>query len=151
MSHESGGPAAHTEDRNALPQEVRTRLGRWAEASGCRLLVVFGSSARGGPGPARDVDLAVSFPELPPPEERLALIGRLQDIVHPRDVDIVFLRPATDPVLRFEVFRTGVPLHEAREGLFVDEVVRALALYEDAIPFRRALRASLLRTVEEME
>ena len=34
---------------------------------------------------------------------------------------------------------------ESRSGLFVEEVVRALALYEDALPFRRALAASLAK------
>lgn len=105
-------------DRGALADEVRERLSRWAEGAGCRLLVLFGSAAReGAPALDRDVDLAVGFAELPSPEDRLSLIGRLQDLVHPRRVDVVFLRPGTDPVLRFEIFRTGVPLHESREGL----------------------------------
>lgn len=91
------------------------------------------------------MDLAVVFPELPGPERRLAVIGELQDLCDPATVDVVFLHPDTDPVLRFEVFRTGEPLHEARPGLFVNGVVRALSLYEDALPFRRALQRSFAR------
>lgn len=128
----------------ALPVEMRTALRSWAERSACHLLVLYGSSAVGaGPAWKGDVDLALSFPALPAPERRLSLIGQLQDIVDPREVDVVFLHPGTDPVLRFEIFRGGVPLYEAREGRFVDEVVRALSLYEDAIPFRKALEARL--------
>jgi predicted nucleotidyltransferase len=129
---------------HSLPHDLRARLRRWAEESNCRLLVLFGSGASGDGAPG-DVDLAVSLPELPSPESRLAMIGELQDLVGAGRADVVFLRPETDPVLRFEIFRRGVPLYESRPGLFVDEVVRALAGYEDALPFRRALRERLTR------
>lgn len=125
---------------DGVRDEVGEELVHWAVASGCQLLVLFGSAASAdAPRFRGDVDLAVWFTELPDPEERLAIIGQLQDLLNPRRADVTFLRPGTDPVLRFEVFRRGIPLHEARPGLFVDEAVRALALYEDALPFRRAL------------
>lgn len=133
-------------EENEAP-DPRAALADWARAAGCRLMVLFGSAA-GEPeraARARDLDLALWFRPLPPPERRLAIIGELQDLVGPRRVDVVFLTPDTDPVLRFEVFRSGRPLYEARAGLFVEEVVRALALYEDALPFRRALEASLAK------
>lgn len=109
-------------------------------------MVLFGSSAVAGASRARDVDLALSFRELPGPARRLAMIGELQDLCGARRVDVVFLRPETDPVLRFEIFRRGTPLYEARQGLFVNEAVRALVAYEDVLPFRRALRQSLGQT-----
>lgn len=124
-----------------LEEATRRELADWADRSGCRLLVLFGSAADGAARPG-DVDLAVAFPSLPDPERRLAVVGELQDLCGPTAVDVVFLHPETDPVLRFEVFRRGEALYEARPGLFVDEVVRALALYEDALPFRRALQRS---------
>jgi len=122
-------------------------LADWARSAGCRLMVLFGSAAAGPEraARARDLDVALWFRPLPPPERRLAIIGELQDLVDPRRVDAVFLTPDTDPVLRFEVFRGGRPLYESRPGLFVEEVVRALALYEDALPFRRALESSLVK------
>ena len=128
-----------------LPDGTREALAGWAERAGCRLLVLFGSAADREPAVSpRDVDLAVDFPDLPSAHRRLALIGELQDLCAPRPVDVVFLHRDTDPVLRFEVFRRGEPLYEARPGLFVHEVVRALALYEDALPFRRALRRTFV-------
>ena len=57
--------------------------------------------------------------------------------------DLVFVTPTTDPVLRFEIFRDGEPLYERESGLFVEERVRAVMLYEDALPFRRGLLARL--------
>lgn len=122
---------------------LEDRLAAWAEATGCRLCVLFGSRAGAGPGVERDVDLALQFASLPSPERRLRLIGQAQDVCAEVPADVLFLHLRTDPVLRFEVFRSGVPLFEAEEGLFIEEKVRALMLYEDALPFRRMLRERL--------
>lgn len=122
-----------------LPAEPRADLERWAETSGCRLLVVFGSRAVGRAREGSDLDLALLFDPVPDAGSRLRLLGRLQDACGGRTVDAVFLRPGTDPVLRFEIFRDGEPVYEREPGLFVRERVRAVKLHEDALPFRRAL------------
>ena len=122
---------------------IRAALEAWAEESGCRLLVLFGSGATGRAGSESDLDLALSWDTLPPPEERLGIIGELADRSGDRSPDVVFLHPGTDPVLRFEIFRDGEPISERRPGLFVEERVRAVMLYHDALPFRRALRRRL--------
>jgi hypothetical protein len=96
-----------------------------------------------------DVDLALHFEELPDATRRLQIIGELQDTCGSDDVDVAFLHLHTDPVLRFEIFRTGRPLYEARPGLFIDETVRALMLYQDALPFRRALRSRLRQAIAD--
>lgn len=136
-------------DPRRLAAGTEEALENWAARSGCRLCVLFGSAASGEPSVSGDVDLALSFPSLPGAERRLAMIGELQDLCGGRRLDLVFLHPGTDPVLRFEIFRTGRPLHEARPGLFVEEAVRALALYEDALPFRRLLRERLTSSSTE--
>lgn len=141
---------------------LEQRLGAWAEASGSRLCVLFGSLAGAGAanagasganagaeaaGPSTsarsDIDIAIQFQELPRPDRRLELIGEAQDACGAAMADVVFLHLRTDPVLRFEIFRSGVPVYEAEEGMFIDEKVRALMLYEDALPFRRMLRERL--------
>jgi predicted nucleotidyltransferase len=145
MSNGQIQPADQTAVETATtPDRMKARLAEWASARGCRLLVHFGSSASGDSASARDVDLALDLPELPDPRRRLRIIGELQDICPNRPVDVVFLGLETDPVLRFEIFRTGRPIHESCPGLFVEETVRAIALYEDALPFRRALRKRLM-------
>ncbi len=123
--------------------DLRDSLERWAERMGCGLLVLFGSEALGRAGRGSDLDLAISFDPLPTAEERLRIVGEIQDLCAPRGADVVFLRPETDPVLRFEIFRNGETLYERERGLFVEERVRALMLYEDVLPFRRALRRRL--------
>lgn len=130
---------------NHLPtgSALETRLRAWAESSGCRICVLFGSRAGGSPGVKRDVDVAVQFSALPGPERRLEMIGEVQDLCGASMADVVFLHLRTDPVLRFEIFRAGIPVYEAEPGAFVHEKVRALMLYEDALPFRRMLRERL--------
>lgn len=125
--------------------ELREALRLWAARSGCRLCVLFGSRAREGPRVKGDVDVAVSLSPMPPPRRRLAMIGELQQVTGRDDVDLVFLHEGTDPVLRFEIFRTGELVFERRAGLFIDEKVRALMLYEDSLPFRRRRREKLRR------
>jgi hypothetical protein len=85
------------------------------------------------------VDLAVLLRPLPEAGDRLAMIGQLQDLCGQRRADVTFLTPGTNPVLHFEIFRTGRPLFEAEPGVFAAEVVRAVACHEDALPFRRLL------------
>ncbi len=122
----------------------------WARERKAHLLVVFGSAATPeGQGPPRDMDIAVEFSEVPPPDERLEVIRELQALVDPLRVDVVFLRRDLDPVLRFEIFRSGQPLYEAEEGLMVRERVRALREYQDALPFRRLLMDHLNRMARE--
>lgn len=126
---------------------LENRLGDWARDAGCRLCVLFGSKAGAGPEVEGDVDVALDFPDLPGPERRLDIIGEIQDLCGSSSADVVFLHPGTDPVLRFEVFRGGFPVHEQESGAFVEEKVRALMLYQDAIPFRRMLRERLRERV----
>jgi len=106
-----------------------------------RLVVLFGSLARGGPG--RDVDLAV----LPAVETALMEQGnwqaRLEDLFAPWPVDLLLLNDALPPLTRFEIFRDGRCLFEAQEGLFSREQDRAFFLYADSEKFRQATREVL--------
>lgn len=132
----------------SIPQ--RASLRAWARERQARLLVVFGSAAAPeGQGPPSDLDIAVEFSEVPPPDQRLEVVRELQALVDPLRVDVVFLRRDLDPVLRFEIFRSGQPLYEAQEGLMVRERVRALKEYQDALPFRRLLIDHLNRMARE--
>ena len=98
--------------------DLRDSLERWAERMGCGLLVLFGSEAMGRASRGSDLDLAISFDPLPTVEDRLRIVGEIQDLCAPRSPDVVFLRPETEPVLRFEIFRNGETLYEREQGLF---------------------------------
>jgi len=60
-------------------------------------------------------------------------------------MDIVFLQRDTDPVLRFEIFRTGHLVYERTESRIVAERVMALKLFADDLPLRRMRRDTLLQ------
>ena len=121
----------------------------WASRSGASLCVLFGSRAGHTPQVKGDLDVAVLFADMPSPDSRLKLLGELQDAVGDVDVDLIFLQGATDSLLRSEIFRTGRPVFEEVPGLFVEEKVRALMLFEDALPFRRLRRERLRRIAEK--
>jgi hypothetical protein len=139
MIHRATDPSRPSDD------EAHARMADWARETGCRLAILFGSAARGDARDARDVDVALEFDALPDASRRLSLIQEAQALTHPSSVDLVFLHRDTSPVLRFEVFRGGRCLFESESGLFVERAVRALALYEDARPFRDALRRHVVR------
>ncbi len=124
-------------------------LAAWARNAGARVLVLFGSEARGEPGLMGDLDLAVGFSSLPGPQRRLELLNEIQALVGSRTVDLVFLHRDTDPVLRFEIFSAGRALYEAEPGVMVEECVRAMKEFADALPFRRLLRGRLQEMAKE--
>ncbi len=65
-------------------------------------------------------------------------LAALEAVFAPRPVDLLVLTDRLSPLARFEVFRAGVCLFEAQEGLFSREQDRAFFLYADSSRFRRA-------------
>lgn len=74
-----------------------------------RVVIVFGSVARGTANAASDVDLGVLPSRALTLDEELAIEARLESAVG-RPVDLVRLDLA-DPVLRWRVAREGVVIH----------------------------------------
>ncbi len=109
-----------------------------ARDHGWRLVVLFGSAARGEP--YRDLDLAV----LPGTEPDLWTQGRwqaaLEGVFAPTPVDLLLLLPGLSPVARYQVFRDGRCLYEAAPGLWEAERDRAFFLHADSEHFRRQQR-----------
>jgi hypothetical protein len=64
------------------------------------------------------------------------LIGEAEDLVGD-PIDLVIIDEDTDPVLRLEVFQHGKPLYESQPGLFVEQRIRAVKLYDDTEQLRR--------------
>jgi predicted nucleotidyltransferase len=116
-------------------------IGELARRFGWRLVVLFGSLARGGSG--RDVDLAVLPSAATGLLEQGGWQAQLEELMAPRPVDLVLLHDGLSPLARFEIFRDGRCLHEAQPGLFSAEQDRAFFLYADSEKFRRAEREML--------
>ena len=106
-------------NRDLLSPERHTALRELARRFDWRLVVLFGSLARGGQG--RDLDLAV----LPAAETTLMEQGdwqaRLEDLFSPWPVDLLLLHDALPLLTRFEIFRDGRCLFEVQAGVFSRE------------------------------
>ncbi len=112
-----------------------------ARRHGWRLVVLFGSAARGEA--ARDLDLAVLPGARPSLLTQGAWLAALEERLAPWVPDLLLLGDDTSPVARFEVFRQGRCLFEAEPGLFSREQDRAFFLYADSEPIRRQMREVL--------
>lgn len=115
--------------------EQRAAVARLARRFGWRLVVLFGSAAteRGG----RDLDLAVMPNVVPDLLEEGRWLSDLEAVFTPHPVDLLLVTEHLSPLARFEVFRAGVCLFEAQDGLFDREQDRAFFLYVDSHRFRR--------------
>jgi predicted nucleotidyltransferase len=135
-----------------LRDDQSRRIGEICLRRRIELAVLFGSAALGGRRDDSDVDI----PLLPGHQDRMGknlakldLICDLGGILEPRSVDLVVLTPDTDPLLLFEIFSGGIPVFEARSGIFQEQRSRAAFLYWDTKKFRRAEAESLRRRVKD--
>ncbi len=122
-------------ERLRLPENEK--LENWCRERSIDLFILFGSQATGKARPISDVDVALfSAADLDLKEHWLRLHGELEDLFgHP--VDSVIIERDTDPVLRLEVFQHGKPLYQSRPGLFIEQRILAVKLFEDTEPLRR--------------
>ena len=134
--------------QGALP-DLQRLVAAWAAERPIRLVVLFGSRAKGTHREESDVDLAVWPRTPPPPEERLRWLGELDALVD-RDLSVVVVGNDIDAVLGFEIARSGRPLYQSRPELWETERARLWHAYEDSLPFRRAVREDLRRFADRV-
>ena len=79
-----------------------------------KLLVLFGSSVRGGTHQKSDIDLAF-YPSKPVDEEKL--YREFVQALKREDIDLVNLATTQDHLVRFEILHTGKVLYEAEKGV----------------------------------
>ncbi|HXF73417.1 MAG TPA: nucleotidyltransferase domain-containing protein [Actinomycetota bacterium] len=119
-------------------------------AAGVRLVVVFGSAARGSARPGSDLDVGVLFDGAAPfPSEPPAPVDARREAVAralraDREIDLVVLDEA-DPLLLHEVALDGRPVFEAEPGAFEGFRLRAIKRYLDTAWIRR-IEAERLRS-----
>ena len=125
------------------------RLAQVAQAMGLRLVVLFGSRAKGSPPPApeSDVDIAV----LGMPEARLwDGFGALYEVFPDHPLDVVRLENA-DPLFRHEILHKGILLW-GDPILFSEYRAYAYRDFTDAadlFALQRALFAKKMKRLEE--
>jgi predicted nucleotidyltransferase len=107
-----------------------------------RLAVLFGSTARGKAGPRSDVDVGVLL-EPDTPDARLRVEAELGRAVGDRAVDVIFLKEAP-PLLRFEIAKEGVVLHQVQDDLWTDFKTRAMLDWYDWEPIARRMEEAVI-------
>jgi predicted nucleotidyltransferase len=112
-----------------------------------RLAVLFGSWAQARGRQGSDVDVAI-LPAWGCPPDTLQWIFDFQALFYDRHVDLVVLRPHTDPLLLFKIFFKGRPLYEDVPGLFQAQRIRAWKLYLDTAPLRQRQKSFLEAFIE---
>lgn len=132
-------------------KQLRAAARQVADATGLRLVVLFGSTARRARGtegrdPA-DFDLGVI------PGDDLDLVGLTNAFIRAlgeQAVDVVDLRRA-DPVLALAVARDGIPLHEGSPGEFARFHSLSVRRFADTQKFRATEREAIRSFVAEHE
>jgi len=122
-------PARVPQAASGLREPVR----EVAERIGARLVVLFGSAARGEER-QEDIDLGVLADE---PLDLIAVTNLLTRRLARQDVDVTDLRRA-DPVLLALAARDGVALFESAPGEFARFASLAMRRFADTRKFRDA-------------
>jgi predicted nucleotidyltransferase len=119
--------------------ELRDAAERVGEEFGCRLIVLFGSTARRDGAVPEDLDFGILGTG---PLDAVALTNRLIRELSTQEVDVADLGRA-DPLLLFQVARDGIPLYEGRPGEFARFTSLAVRRYADTRKFRDMERQEL--------
>jgi predicted nucleotidyltransferase len=140
-------PRMNRPQRPEIPpfDELRDTVSRIARERRFRLVVLFGSVARGELG-AEDLDLAILHDE---PLDLIELTNVFTVALRMQEVDLCALRHA-DPLLAALVARDGVPLWESRPHEFDRFALLAARRYADTHKFREAEHEELHERIERL-
>lgn len=136
-------------EREISIRELRHAARDVGETTGARLVVLFGSVARGHDVPS-DLDIGVLAG--PPGEtvDTVDLTNRLTRSLDVAEVDVTDLGRA-DPLLCMLAARDGVPLYERSPGAFHGFVSLSVRRYADTRKFRAMERRRIREFVDRAE
>ena len=127
---------------------MNSKLEKISQKHGLTLIVLFGSYSTGKTHLKSDLDIAVlSGSE---DVDKLKLIFDFGDIFE-KEIDLIVITKDTDPVLLYEIFSHGKLLYEKKEGLFMDQYLRAWHIYQDTEKIRRWQEQYLHQTAERLK
>ncbi len=119
-----------------------------AEQYSLRLIVLFGSQAKGQTHPGSDVDVAIWMELSLSAEDRLALWGALTRLFE-AEVDLTTLN-RSEPLLLYQVASTGRLLYESEEWAWENLKSYAYRCYWDSTKFFEDMSRYVSRRAEEM-
>jgi predicted nucleotidyltransferase len=124
------------------------RLQQTAEEYALRLVVLFGSAARGHLRPDSDVDIGVLTAHPLSAAKRNRLWSACSQLFQ-ADVDLTVLNHI-EPLLGFQIAREGVLLYQAQAGAWETWRSYQVRRFWDTHKFREALRLYVSQRAEEM-
>ncbi|PZS27465.1 MAG: hypothetical protein DLM61_16630 [Pseudonocardiales bacterium] len=127
-----------------LTERLRRLLG---SAPGVLVAYLYGSHARGRPGPLSDVDVALLL-DTDEDERGLELTAAVAHAIAPARADVVVLNDAP-LALSYRVLRDGTVLVSRDERVRVEHRVRTIDRYLDMAPARRLLAAGTRNRLRE--
>lgn len=134
---------------NEIPtvDEIRERLAPLFDDQALRLVILFGSVAKGEGFVHKrsDVDLAFLYDRN---VDTVALTNRVSVLLGSDKVDVVDLRKA-GPLLRYAAAKSGRVLHEGYSGAFSEFFSLAFRRYVDTKKLRDAREDSIKRFLRE--
>jgi predicted nucleotidyltransferase len=121
------------------PQQIRERLAPLLARSDIRLVILFGSTARGATHRHSDLDVAILADH---PLDPIEITTNVMSLVRASDVDVLDLRRAS-PLLAMEVVRSGTLLYEREPGQYAEFCSLAHRRYVDTAKLRAGRREAL--------
>lgn len=122
-----------------IAESLRTALEPLWESGEFRLVVLFGSIAKGSDTPASDLDLGLLSRGA---MDEIRVTAEVVRLTHRNDVDVVDLARA-DPLTAMEVARSGVVLFCEDPTVFTEFRSLAVRRYVDSEKLRKAQRRVL--------
>lgn len=116
-------------------ERIRAAARQVGPEIGARLVVLFGSAARGGAVPA-DLDIGILTDH---PLDAVGATNRLIQLLGIQAIDVADLRRA-DPLLLALAARDGIPVFERQPGAFAAFASLAARRFADTRKFRDAER-----------
>jgi len=139
---------------NAVNLLRKPGFASWCREHKISLAVLFGSQATGQSTKASDIDLAVLIGEKNCTRDPLRLARKRRELMkdlitylETANVDLVILDHA-NPLLRFQVAKTGKPVYEKTSGLFAQFCSLAVRQHEDSKVFYHAMDRYLRQASE---
>ena len=132
----------------SIPTPSTEKLSLVAKRFGIRLIVLFGSAARGKMHEESDIDVGVLTDRPITFDQRLKLWHALSSLFR-TDIDLAMLNHA-DPVFGFEVARDGRLLFERDKDAWENWRSYKIRQYWDTKKFRDDLRRYIARCAERM-
>lgn len=133
-----------------INEVIKSQIVDFCRKNNVTLFIVFGSYAKEKARPQSDIDIALVLENEKSYANKLLLIFELEGIFQ-KQVDLVLLKPTTDPLLRFEVFSTGKPLFMRQSYLFEESKLYAWKIYLDTKKIREMRKEYVSNYVRKLK